>query len=44
MGRVVYATTLNSKHQTLNPGLSPAMYFVRVSDGEKMAVQKLIVE
>jgi hypothetical protein len=44
MGRVVYSTTLNSKHQTLNPGLSPAVYFVRVSDGEKMAVQKLVVE
>jgi hypothetical protein len=44
MGREVYATTLNSKHQTLNPSLSPAIYFVRVNDGEKVAVQKLIVE
>jgi hypothetical protein len=44
MGRVVYSTTLNSKHQTLNPGLSPAVYFVRVSDGERVAVQKLVVE
>jgi hypothetical protein len=40
MGREVYSATLNTKHQTLNLRLSPAMYFVRVGNH----TQKLVVE
>jgi hypothetical protein len=45
MGREVYSTTLNAKHEILNLSLSPALYFVRVaSSTSATAVQKLVVE
>jgi hypothetical protein len=43
-GRLAYTTTLHTKHQTLNPGLSAGIYFVRVSDGEKVFTEKLVVQ
>jgi hypothetical protein len=43
-GRVVNEQTLNSKHQTLNPNLSSGIYFVKVSDGERAYVEKVVVE
>jgi hypothetical protein len=43
-GREVFTTTLNSKHQILNPNLSSGVYFVKVTDGEKVFTQKLIIE
>jgi N-acetylneuraminic acid mutarotase len=44
LGTSVYQTTLNSKHQTLNPHLPAGIYFVRVTDGEKVFTQKLVME
>jgi hypothetical protein len=44
LGTSVYQTTLTSKHQTLNPNLPAGIYFVRVSDGEKVYTQKLVLE
>jgi hypothetical protein len=44
LGNSVYQTTLNSKHQFLNPHLPAGIYFVRVNDGEKVYTQKLVVE
>jgi hypothetical protein len=44
MGRVVFATTLNTKSQTLNPNLSSGIYFVKMSDGERVWTQKLVIE
>jgi hypothetical protein len=44
LGTAVYQTTLTSKHQTLSPHLSSGIYFLRLSAGEKVYVQKLIIE
>jgi hypothetical protein len=43
-GRQVFATTLNSKLQILNPHLSSGIYLVRVNGGEKVWQEKLVVE
>jgi hypothetical protein len=43
-GRLAYTSTLNTKHQTLNPALSAGVYFVRVSDGERVFTEKLVVQ
>jgi hypothetical protein len=43
-GRMVLEEKLHSQLSTFNFQLSSGVYFVRVSDGEKEAAQKLIVE
>jgi hypothetical protein len=44
LGVEVYSKTLNTKPQTLNPNLSAGIYFVKVSDGEQVIVEKLVIE
>jgi len=43
-GREAYTTTVNTKLQTLNLNISPGVYFVKVSDEEKVYIQKLVIE
>jgi hypothetical protein len=44
VGEKVFQTTLNSKKQTLNASLSTGLYFVKVQNGEKVNVEKLVIE
>ncbi len=43
-GREVFTTTLTSNHQALNPNLSSGVYFVKVTEGEKVFTQKLVIQ
>jgi hypothetical protein len=44
-GRCVYKKEIqNTKYEILNTNFSPGIYFVKVSDGEREEVQKLIIE
>jgi hypothetical protein len=44
LGEKVFFETLKSKQQTFNCKLEQGIYFVKVSDGENILTQKLIVE
>jgi hypothetical protein len=43
-GREVHAEKIHSQLSTFNFQLSPGIYFVRASDGERVFTQKLVVE
>jgi hypothetical protein len=43
-GRIVMEENLHSQLSTVNCQLSSGVYFVRVSDGKQIAMQKLIIE
>jgi hypothetical protein len=44
LGEIAYSTTLNTKNQILNTALAPGIYFVKVSSGEKVFIQKVVIE
>lgn len=45
IGEIIYSTTINSKQQTLScEHFFKGIYFVKLIEGEKMRVQKLIVQ
>jgi len=44
-GQKLYSAAINKQQETINmKQFSPGIYFVKMSDGEKMYVQKIIVE
>jgi hypothetical protein len=43
-GEKVYSTAINGKQQTINNKFPSGVYFVKVSNGEKQFVEKLIVQ
>jgi photosystem II stability/assembly factor-like uncharacterized protein len=43
-GRIVYEQILTSPNQQITHHFSPGIYLVKVSDGEKMFTQKLVIE
>jgi hypothetical protein len=43
-GRTAFSKILNQKLEMINLNLSSGLYFVKVSDGEKMFTQKLVIE
>jgi hypothetical protein len=44
MGREVHQQIITSAHQHIENSFSPGIYFVKVSDGEKQYLQKLVIE
>jgi hypothetical protein len=43
-GRLVHAQIINQKSEIINTRLSPGVYFVSVTDGEKVFTEKLVIE
>jgi len=45
LGEKIYHQTINRRQETVNTSsFSPGIYFVKVIAGEKMFLQKLVVE
>jgi hypothetical protein len=44
MGQQVYSTSINRQHESINCNLPAGIYFVKITDGNRVGVKKLVVE